>query len=59
MICAVATSVLGLSHEFMMTHPVWFAVLLAASIFVPLALISILSVRADRRLKQIRSEEGQ
>jgi RNA polymerase sigma factor (sigma-70 family) len=58
MACAVATSVLGLSHEFMMTHPVWFGVLLAASIFVPLALIAILSVRADRRLKQIRLEEG-
>jgi hypothetical protein len=58
MVCAVGTSVLGLSHEFMLSHPVWFGVLLAASIFVPLALIAILSVRADRRLKQIRLEEG-
>jgi RNA polymerase sigma factor (sigma-70 family) len=56
---AVSISVLTFNELFMLTHPIWFGILMATSIFLPFVAVLVLSVRADKRLKQIRLEDQQ
>lgn len=54
---AVAISAMTFKSSFITSHPAWFGVLLAIGILLQIAIVVVLSVRADRRLKQIRLEE--
>jgi RNA polymerase sigma factor (sigma-70 family) len=54
---SISISVLSFSDSFLMAHPVWFGVILGTTILLLLISVAVLSVRADRRLKQIRSED--
>jgi hypothetical protein len=54
---SISISALSLSDSFVTSHPVWFGVILGTTILVLLISITVLSFRADRRLKQIRREE--
>jgi RNA polymerase sigma factor (sigma-70 family) len=56
---AVAISVISFDQSFMLSHPIWYGILLAASILVLVGAVLILSLRADKRLKQIRLEDQQ
>jgi RNA polymerase sigma factor (sigma-70 family) len=58
-ISAVSISAISFDSSFMMSHPVWYAVLMAATIGFLLIGVSVLAIRADKRLKQIRAEGQQ
>jgi RNA polymerase sigma factor (sigma-70 family) len=55
----LAISLLTFDPDFILRHPVWFGLLLFGSIALQVAAVLILSLRADRRLKQIRLEDQQ
>lgn len=57
LVSAVAISVLTYYEPFLVSHPVWFSCSLATIIVALLAVVLISSVRADKRLKQIRLED--
>jgi hypothetical protein len=55
----LAISLLTFDPNFILRHPVWFGLLLFGSIALQVAAVLILSLRADKRLKQIRLEDQQ
>lgn len=55
---ALAIAALTFQPTFITSHPAWFGVLLGTGIMLQIAIVAILSLRADRRLKQIRIEQN-
>ena len=55
---ALAIAALTFRPSFVTSHPAWFGALLGTGIILQIAIVVILSVRADRRLKQLRLEES-